>query len=150
MINKLVVKQKVELLLEDIALLKRVENNTFEELAHDDPFLWNGVQHILQKIIGRGIDINQHIIAELESSTEKAPIDYTETFLRLAKLNVLPEPFAQEIAKSAGFRNAIVHEYNHLDEGIVYTSVSDAIMQYSRYCDYVLQFTESVHEKKGM
>jgi uncharacterized protein YutE (UPF0331/DUF86 family) len=146
MIDKTFINHKIELLLEDIALLKRVESKTFEELARDDQFLWNGVQHILQKIIGRGIDINQHLIAELSTEKTNTPLDYTETFLILTRLHVLPKKFAEEIARSAGFRNAIVHEYNHLNEGLVYKSVGEAIKQYTTYCDHIITFIEGTSE----
>ncbi|MGE4554840.1 MAG: DUF86 domain-containing protein, partial [Candidatus Paceibacterota bacterium] len=65
---------------------------------------------------------------------------YRETFLRLAEMGILPEDFAQEIAKSAGFRNAIVHDYNNIDKYITYQSVKDAIAQYAQYCDHILKF----------
>jgi len=92
------------------------------------------------EIIGRGIDINQHLISELAGSEISAPLDYTQTFLKLAELKILPEKFAQEVAKSAGFRNAIVHGYNDVDREIIYYSVKEALTQYTRYCRYVLKF----------
>lgn len=60
----------------------------------------------------------------------------------LRDLKILPEDFAEEISKSAGFRNAIVHEYNNLNKGIVYKTVGEAIVQYSQYCKYILDFLE--------
>jgi uncharacterized protein YutE (UPF0331/DUF86 family) len=62
----------------------------------------------------------------------------------LAKLEILPPDFAQEIAKSAGFRNAIVHEYNNLDKSAVYQTVGQAIEQYNKYCGYIMQYVNSV------
>ena len=35
----------------------------------------------------------------------------------------------------------IDNEYNNLDKEIVYKTVGDAINQYSRYCDYVFEFS---------
>jgi uncharacterized protein YutE (UPF0331/DUF86 family) len=54
----------------------------------------------------------------------------------------LPHDFALKIAKSAGFRNAIVYAYNHLDEKIVYQSVDEAIKQYKKYCEMIMKFLE--------
>ncbi len=126
---------------EDLELLREMEGNSFDELAQD-AVTWNAVQHLLQKVIGRGIDINQHLILELADPEYRTPRDYHETFLLLAELDVLPEDFAEEIAKSAGFRNRLVHEYNHLDEETVYDTIGDAIKQYTRYCGFVLKFLE--------
>ena len=94
------------------------------------------------EIIGRAIDINEHLISELASPAAEVPKRYKETFLILKELDVLPEDFADEISKSAGFRNAIVHEYNNLDKGIVYKTVGEAIDQYSKYCKYIVEFLE--------
>lgn len=143
MIDKELVKQKMELIREDLELLKEFEDLTFEELIGKDPIRWNGIQHLLQKIIGRGIDINQHLIAELAESELRTPQTYTETFLILKELGVLPENFAEEIARSAGFRNALVHEYNNLSEHIVFKTIRDAMVQYTKYCDYILKFLEN-------
>ena len=95
------------------------------------------------EIIGRAIDINQHIILEAGDLKEKTPLDYMESFRYLGSIKILPDAFASEIARSAGFRNAIVHGYNDLDKGIVYRSVSDALIQYAKYCDYVLKWLEA-------
>ncbi len=58
----------------------------------------------------------------------------------LDDLNILPKDFAEEISKSAGLRNIIVHEYNSLDKAIIYKKVGDAINQYVKYCDYIIKF----------
>ncbi|MCZ7621182.1 MAG: DUF86 domain-containing protein [Candidatus Kuenenia sp.] len=92
------------------------------------------------EIIGRAIDINEHLISELARPDMEAPKTYRDTFLLLADLNVLQRDFAEEISKSAGFRNAIVHEYNNLDKSIIYKTVGDAINQYAKYCNYILKF----------
>jgi len=78
------------------------------------------------EIIGRAIDINQHVLAQELTPKLSAPLDYTETFPKLAEIGVSPREFAQEIAKSAGFRNAIVHGYNRVDQATVYQSVGVA------------------------
>lgn len=141
MIRKRFVRQKIDLIEQDLEKLEDVKDKTLDDLTKDY-FLWNGVQHILQKIIGRGIDINFHLIEELTKPKMETPLDYKETFLKLGEIGVLPEDFAEEIAKSAGFRNVLVHDYNKIDERIVYRSIDEAIGEYTRYCDYILKFLE--------
>ena len=139
MIDKKFVKRKISFIQRDIARLKEFENLTFDQAAKNWR-IYNAIKNLLMEIIGRGIDINQHLIAELSKAKNGVPLDYTETFLKLIELKVLPEKFAKKIAKSAGFRNAIVHGYNKLDEYIVYRSVQDALKEYICYCDYILKF----------
>ena len=69
-----------------------------------------------------------------------APLDYRETFIKLGEFGVLSQPFAERIAKSAGFRNAIVHGYNNLDKQLVFTTIGEAIGQYTKYCGYLLAY----------
>jgi len=69
---------------------------------------------------------------------------YEETFTDLAGLGVYSEEFGKAIAPSAGLRNRLVHEYDNVDEKIVYHSVGEALSQYAQYCDFVLRFIEKV------
>lgn len=142
MLDSELIQRKVNLIREDLIKLEDFKKLSFDNLAKDW-LKWNALEHIFMKIIGRGIDINEHLIAELGGPGTKAPRDYRETFLGLVELKVLPQEFAQEIAKSAGFRNAIVHEYNEIDKNIVYQTVGEAVKQYAEYCRYILNFFNS-------
>ncbi len=139
MLNIEFIKRKIDSIQRDLIRLEEFKNFTIDEMAKDY-IRYAALKNILMEIIGRGIDINEHIIANLQDNKNLAPYDYRETFLALSELKVLPNNFAKEIAKSAGFRNAIVHEYNNLDKEIIYKTVGEAIKQYSDYCGYVLTF----------
>lgn len=141
MLDKTFISRKIELIQQDLLRLTEFEDQTFDEVAKD----WRNfaiVKNLLMEIIGRGIDINQHILAEEFTPSIAAPFDYTETFLKLGELGVLPEDFAKEIAKSAGFRNIIVHGYNRIDKSLVFQTVGVAIGQYTRYCGYIQKFLQ--------
>lgn len=132
------VKQKTALILRDLERLEQFRDFTIDQMAQD--FIkYSALKNILMEIIGRGIDINQHIIVQSPDLQANTP-EYRETFLYLGKLNILPTEFAQKISASAGFRNAIVHEYDEVDTETVYKTVGEAIDQYAQYCDYILNF----------
>ena len=137
MLNTEFIYQKIALIRQDLEFLDKMTNLSFEEVAKDF-YKYNTVQMLLMKIIGRAIDINEHLIDELANAETKSPGTYRETFLQLADLKILPADFASEIAKSAGFRNAIVHEYDKLDDFIIYKTIGEAVVQYTKYCHYVL------------
>ncbi len=141
MINILFINRKIEFIKTDLGHLTKFEKLTFDQAAKDWE-IYAVIKNMLMEIIGRALDINQHLISELASIETVAPLDYTETFLKLAELKVLPEKFAQQISLSAGFRNAIVHGYNNIDEQTVFKAVSEAIEQYSQYCAYILKYLE--------
>lgn len=139
MLNKEFIKSKISLIQRDLSRLKEMKDLSINQVA-ENYVNYGFLKNVLVEIIGRALDINQHIIKENNSSTEISPQTYKETFLHLGNLKILPKKFSSEVSKSAGFRNAIVHEYNNLDSGIVYNTVNDAIKQYSQYCKYILKF----------
>lgn len=143
MINKDFIREKINLITRDLERLKVFSEKTFDEIA-DDFIKFSAVKNILMEIIGRGIDINEHLISNLALPESEAPKTYKDTFLGLVNINVLPNNFAQEISKSAGFRNAIVHEYNNIANNDIYGTIGEAIKQYTEYCEYILKFCANI------
>jgi len=138
MVRKEFIKNKIELIEEDLQKLSAYKYDLFEDIAKDFIKL-NVVERLLEKIIMRAIDINEHIFSELSNGSEKRPT-YKETFLNLADLKICPREFAEEISKSAGLRNALIHDYDDINIGTVYSSIGDALKQYHKYCKYLLDF----------
>ncbi|MBW2219110.1 MAG: DUF86 domain-containing protein [Deltaproteobacteria bacterium] len=141
MVNLELIKRKIELIQRDLERLIEFKDYAFDEIAKDY-LKYAALKNFFMEIIGRGIDINEHIISKLGEIEDSSPVDYTETFLYLSRLEILPTNFAEKISKSAGFRNAIVHNYNDLDKNIVYKTVGEAVKQYSDYCGYILDFLQ--------
>ena len=141
MLDAVFIRRKIGLIQEDLGHLEPMRNLTFSDAAKDWT-RWNALEWALAKIIGRAIDINRHMLAELGAKDMQPPRDYTESFLLLKKLNVFPADFVTEIAKSAWFRNRIIHEYNEIDKNIVYNTIGEAVDQYTQYCSYLLKFMD--------
>lgn len=146
MLDKDFVSRKIKLIQEDLSRLEDLGKYSFSEIAVD--FVKMGaVERLLEKIIMRAIDVNQHLIAELGKGNERVR-GYEDTFFVLADFNIYPRNFAQKIAPSAGLRNRLVHEYNDTKVEIIYKSVADAISQYTKYCNYILKFLSRHSSKK--
>lgn len=143
MLDKELIKTKIELIQRDLERLQELKAYTIDEIAGDF-YKWSTLKLVLVEIIGRAIDINSHTIAELGDLKEKAPDTSVGTFIRMGEMNILPKDFAQKVSKSAGFRNRIVHEYNNLIEDKVYETVEEALAQYTEYCAYILKFIEKL------
>ena len=129
MLDAVFIRRKIGLIQEDLSHLEPLRNLTFSDAAKEWT-RWNALEWALAKIIGRAIDINRHMLAELGEKNMQPPKDYTESFTLLKKFNIFPEDFVLEIAKSAGFRNRIIHEYNEIDKNLVYNTLREAIEQY--------------------
>ncbi len=140
MLDSAFVRRKIKLIQEDLGRLEGLAAYRFDELEQD--FVKMGaVERLLEKIIMRAIDINQHLIAELGTGRERIK-GYEDTFYALAELGVYDGAFAKEIAPSAGLRNRLVHEYNDTKDEIIYGSVRDALAQYAQYSQHILAFVD--------
>jgi len=88
------------------------------------------VERYLERIIGRMIDVNYHLLTE---SGHPPPSDYYASFVELAALGVLDRGFAERIAASAGLRNRLVHEYDELDPKRVYEALQATVRDVPDY-----------------
>lgn len=141
MLNKKFIKQKMELIQQELIYMEKLAHYSFQEIASDYT-KFNTFERLLEKVVVRAIDINEHIIEELSDISIKTPQNYKETFLRLAQFNIYPMDFAENIAKSASIRNALIHDYDDLDLQKIYASVKECLDDYHKYCDYLLKFLE--------
>ncbi len=141
MINKDFVKRKITLIQNELEHLVPLASYSFDEIAKD--FMKQAAaERILERVINRAIDINQHIIAELTDEKTNPPLTYKETFLKLVDFGIYPQDFSKGISKSIGTRNMLVHDYDNSDPEEVYASISDCLNDYVEYCQYILDFLE--------
>lgn len=140
MVNKEFIQNKIELIQKELIDLEKLSHYKLEEIMGD--FLkQNTLERILEKIIMRAIDINQHFIAELNTG-EESPKNYKETFIKLAELGIYEKDFAENISKSVGTRNILIHEYDAIDYSRIYSCVKDCLRDYQKYCGYILKYLE--------
>jgi uncharacterized protein YutE (UPF0331/DUF86 family) len=92
------------------------------------------VERYLERMIGRAIDINFHLITE---SGHAPPSDYHSSFRQLAELKILDHDFATRIAHAAGLRNRLVHEYDTIDPQKVYAALQSALRDIPVYLRHV-------------
>lgn len=137
------VRRKLHLIAEDLERLVRHRDETLASLTADELKL-AAVERYLERIVMRAIDVNEHLLSELASGEGKTGrLAYRDTFLMLAQLDVYPRDFADQIARSAGLRNILVHDYNDADRRIVHASVRSCLRDYHRYLEYVEAFLDS-------
>jgi uncharacterized protein YutE (UPF0331/DUF86 family) len=146
MIREIFVLRKITLIQDELAKLADLAKYSLKEITSD--FVKQAaLERYLERIINRAIDINQHLIAELATKDTSPPLDYTETFLRLAALGIYPSDFSQRIAKSVGTRNILIHEYDAVDYSNIYSSIYDCLKDYHEYCNYILIFLEQYRNR---
>lgn len=138
MIDRDLVTRKLALILSDVQSLGVLARKSKEDyLASDYDEL--AAERLLERLIGRMIDVNYHLVVE---SGELPPKDYHASFAALGKLGALPEDFARSISAAAGLRNRIVHEYEEIDPGRVYEALGRAIEDVPRYVRYITSYLD--------
>lgn len=145
MLRKDLIERKISLIQDDLGRLAEFKRHTFEDIAAD--FVKQAaVERMLERIISRAVDINEHLIGALGTKDTSPPKDYRETFLRLVELGVYPKEFAEEIGKSIGVRNLLVHEYDKVDQRKIYDSIGDCLRDYAKYIEYLMAFLKHAKE----
>jgi uncharacterized protein YutE (UPF0331/DUF86 family) len=137
------VERKLQLIVDDLAQLLAFRDTPYEDLVAD-PIRLAAVERIVERMVQRAIDVNEHLISTLSTGEEARTtrVTYRETFLRLADLGVYDVVFAQGIARSAGLRNIVVHEYNDIDHRILHQAIPNALEEYHAYVNAVRAFLE--------
>lgn len=139
MIDPELVTRKMVLITADLKALAPLALRPLEDYiaSATDEVL---VERYLERIIGRMIDINYHLITE---AGQPPPRDYFESFTQLARIGVLPPAFATQIAASAGLRNRLVHEYDEVDPERVYAGLQAAVRDVPDYLRHVERYLKT-------
>ena len=140
MIDRELVTRKLALIVKDLPALTELAGKSLTE------YLANPVHEVLserylERVIGRMIDVNYHLITELGQAP---PRDYHESFVELGKLTVLSTEFAREIALAAGLRNRLVHEYDEIDAKKVHEALQMSVKQIPIYLEAIRKYTETM------
>ncbi len=139
MIDKTLIMRKINLISEDFEAIKSLAKLSYQDYRKS-PANEVLAERYLERMIGRMIDINYHLITE---TGQPPPADYFQSFLRLSKIGVYPMDFAQKIAPCAGLRNRIVHEYDEIDSRKIYEGLKAAVKDIPRFLKYVTEFVDS-------
>jgi len=97
------------------------------------------VERLLEKITGRLIDVNYHILRE---EYEIMPEDYYNSFIAIGKNKIVTEEFAASMAKSVGLRNVLAHEYEKINQELIHGAIKIALSQVPEYIKKIVNFVE--------
>jgi len=121
-VDRDLITRKLLLIARDLEELREIASSDVDHFRGDrrDQAV---VERYLERMIGRTIDVNFHLITE---TGHAPPADYHASFIRLADLGVLDAEFARRIARAAGLRNRLVHEYEDIDPRRVFEALQSA------------------------
>jgi uncharacterized protein YutE (UPF0331/DUF86 family) len=135
-INPELVHRKITLILEDLEKVRSLAAMAPDDYL-SDPRNEVLAERYLERIIGRAIDINYHLVTETLLLT---PNDYWDSFIRLSEVGVLVPAAARSFARLAGLRNHITHEYNGLDETLIHEALGQVVRELPEYLRQITAF----------
>lgn len=128
-LDEQLIHRKAKLIEEDLQKLVPYQKLGEENYSKDE-MAQLAVERLMERIIGRLIDVNYHLLKEKFGTL---PIDYFDSFIRLAKEGIVSHDLARSVAKSVGLRNILAHEYDIIDPARVYHAISDALKEIPQY-----------------
>lgn len=128
------IHRKIKLIEADLSFLTKYKNISLEKYlkSRESQLV---IERLLEKITGRLIDLNYHLLKE---KYEIMPEDYYDSFIEIGKRKIITAEFAEEIAKSSGLRNALAHEYDKIDEKMVHKAIGTSLTQIPKYLKIIL------------
>lgn len=135
-ININTIVKKAKLIEKDLLLLRKYGSVSFAEYKKDIVKKLS-IERLLEKITGRMIDTNYHLLKE---EYEYMPEDYHDSFIEFGKRKIITAKFAGELAKATGLRNALAHEYEKIDDKKVFDSIQTTLLQVPKYLKSILKF----------
>jgi len=135
-LDKAIITKKLSVMVGALKALEPIRTMPLKDYRQD-VYKRKAAERLLQEVIEAAIDINTHIIT---SSGHTPPDDYYESFIKIGELGVIEIQFAEKLAPSAGLRNRLVHEYDDIQDSIVYDSISFAENLYPKYVQAVERY----------
>lgn len=143
--NKETICKKLQILLEYYQELKGYSNNLSLEEYKKNKLSKRAIERTIQLIVECATDINNMI---LKLKGEQTATDYFNSFIDLAEKGVLEQSFALQIAPSTGLRNIIIHEYQRIDDEIVYRSINKTLESYLQYIKRINDYLNCFSKKE--
>ena len=137
MLDKVLIKRKLKQIQAYLEELSPIAKKSKQDFVSS--YIHYTAERLTELIVGNAIDINFHIIKELNFH---APLEYKESFIVLGKEKILSLDFAKNIADSAGLRNLLIHHYDKFDLDRFYDNLKEGIIDYEKYIDDIYKFIE--------
>lgn len=128
-----VVSQILNKLREAREVLERHHSIAWPEFAsnRDKQYI---IEHALLIAIQSILDICAHLIA---AAGETVPADYADMPRQIAKLGIIPAELGKRLARAAGFRNRLVHNYRHVDLEIVFQAFQQDLQDLDQFQTHI-------------
>ncbi len=142
LVDPATIRPKLGLISEHLKILQEIKNSTAQSEYLEDRRQQLIVERLLHLIVEAAIDINNHVVVRIGQSPSE---DYYGSFAKAARVGLISSELATQLAPSAGLRNRLVHDYDDLDNIIIYNSIEFALVNYA---EYILQVQRYIKQKE--
>lgn len=116
MLDKSVIEQKIKQIITYLNEIKPILQMNFEEYKKD-VYKMRALERNIQLIVDNMVDINNEFLAD--QNIEPAD-EYYGSFTKLLQTDIFPEDLLNILAPLTGLRNRLVHEYEKVDQKILF------------------------------
>lgn len=132
-LDKNLIKEKIKRILNYLDELKPILEISYKEYRKNYTN-YRTAERNIQLIVDTAVDINDNFILAKNVSP---PSDYYESFIRMAEIGILPFDLSKKLASSAGLRNKLVHEYEKIDDHLLYLEAKKNLKNYLEYAKLI-------------
>ena len=128
--------------------LKRFRKTTPEDYEENSDYQ-DIVERNLEVLIQAAADTNRYILKrQFDLSSDKpSQITNADSFLMLAKANILPERLAMQLAESGRFRNVLAHLYDEILPEKVVEAVGKTLQYYPEYFNAIQSYLDTIEDE---
>jgi len=137
-IDKKLINRKITLINSDLKSLKTLSKLSLKTYLSKSEYEALAERY-LERIIGRMIDINYHILSEKEN---EIPTDFYNSFVKMGRKKYLPLKLADIMANSAGLRNRLAHEYDEIDPKKVFEAIESCLRDVRKYLKNIVKLLD--------
>lgn len=130
MVDNMVICKKLKQLAFYYQELEQIAAGLTFDNYREQIIIKRAIERDIQLIVECATDINNMILKQLSKGPAK---DYFNSFIELANNQVIEMDFALKLAPSTGLRNILVHEYEKIDDLIVFKSIANVLTFYRQY-----------------
>ncbi len=139
MLDNIVICRKLAVLISYYKELQELTGNLTLDEYLNTLQAKRAIEREIQLIVECATDINNMILKKLKQGPSQ---DYFNSFINLAENNIIPMDFALIIAPSTGLRNILVHEYQQVDDKIIYHSITKVLNSYREYIKLISDYLD--------
>ena len=121
-----IVTVRIRLMIKYLNRLRGFESVTLSEYLDNFDYQLM-VERLIELLVESSSDINSYLLLQLHNVT---PATYYDSFIEAGKNGLTTRELAGELAKSSGMGNRLVHQYEAIDNELVFKAIPSLYLNF--------------------